>query len=351
MTVAKISSLDVGYSLGDLSLFPLSYDSKSDLYIAANNCETKLKHALSFSGQKVIVEDGSQFPQKGILRIGTAPGEVGGHELIYYSERTDTVFSGLIRGFCNTRRSRWESNSPVTSGVMAEHNNALRDAIYNIETDLGTQILPATNSLNDLLQKLEEKWLAPRALFRVTPSPIGPAPLFVRFQNFTLAHSVRYFWDFGDGTTSVEKSPIHVYRNEGRYTVRLDVITRLGGTGVTTKYDYIIVDNEQVVPFFYVEADEATPGNISVETAAARTLQTGTYVPPTKFNFIDQTDGNILQRYWVFDDGDSAQVIDPNIHIYNHYYQKPGIYNPSELIVFSSTLLKRGFLQKKVVVV
>lgn len=344
--MTKISSLHDGYTLGDLSLFPQAYDDKSDLYIATNNAETTLQHALAFIGQKIIVQDASKFPEKGILRLGTAPGEFGPHELIYYEQRTSTVFYGLQRGFCNTKQCRWNTGSPVTSGVMAEHTNSLRDAIYQIETNLGTKTFPVTDTLNDLLQKLEEKWLAPRVLFRVTPSPLGPAPLTVKFQNFTLAHAVRFLWDFGDGTTSTEKNPIHIYRNEGSYTVKLDVITELGGTGVATKYDYILVDNEQVNPFFYAIADESTPGPlISVQTATKQNLV------PSKINFIDQTDGRIMSRYWVWGDGeDTVQVTDPNIHTAWHYYQQPGTYDPSLLLVFSSTLLKRGFLQNKLVV-
>lgn len=29
-------------------------------------------------------------------------------------------------------------------------------------------------------------------------------------------------WDFGDGTTSIEKSPLHYYSSDGRYTVKMD---------------------------------------------------------------------------------------------------------------------------------
>ncbi|RAN85892.1 hypothetical protein B5P41_32440, partial [Bacillus sp. SRB_28] len=34
---------------------------------------------------------------------------------------------------------------------------------------------------------------------------------------------VSYLWDFGDGTTSTEANPTHVYGKEGTYTARLTV--------------------------------------------------------------------------------------------------------------------------------
>jgi hypothetical protein len=76
--VQKISSLDIGYNLGDLSLFPETYDDKSDLYVATNNAETTLKQTLPFMGQKIIVNDASKFPEQGILRVGTLPGKMNG---------------------------------------------------------------------------------------------------------------------------------------------------------------------------------------------------------------------------------------------------------------------------------
>ena len=39
-----------------------------------------------------------------------------------------------------------------------------------------------------------------------------------------LAHSTdTYLWDFGDGETSTEKDPVHVYADGGYYTVTLSV--------------------------------------------------------------------------------------------------------------------------------
>jgi len=50
-----------------------------------------------------------------------------------------------------------------------------------------------------------------------------------------------YTWDFGDGKTSTEDSPVHAYRNDGTFTVSLKVTDDRGNT-VTLKRDkYITV--------------------------------------------------------------------------------------------------------------
>jgi len=341
--VEKISSLDDGYVAGDLSIYPEAVDDRADLHIVTNNAQTTLKQTLSFTGSRIIVNDASSFPQQGLLRIGTEPGVPGSYELIWYDSRTNGVFSDLHRGFAKSRQNRWSIGSPVIHGVMAEHHNTLRDALLNIETNLGVEEQPVEGSLNYILQSLEEKWLAPRAIFRANPV-VGPPPLKVTFHNFTLGHSLRFLWDFGDGTTSTDRSPNHTYLTEGHYTVRLDVVTELGGTGITTKAAYIIVDEEQIKPFFYVVPKDGGPKAYSIETA------TELGVSPTTFSFVDQTDGDIMQRYWAFGDGEKDVELDPNIHTIEHIYQQPGTYEPSLLVVFESTLGKRGVLTEQIVV-
>jgi PKD repeat protein len=50
-----------------------------------------------------------------------------------------------------------------------------------------------------------------------------------------------YEWDFGDGATSTEEMPVHKYRNDGTYTVKLTVTDDRGGTVDQTREDYISV--------------------------------------------------------------------------------------------------------------
>jgi len=49
----------------------------------------------------------------------------------------------------------------------------------------------------------------------------GPAPLDVKFMNTTRGVVSTWLWNFGDGTTSTEKNPTHVYTQTGNYTVSL----------------------------------------------------------------------------------------------------------------------------------
>jgi PKD repeat protein len=345
MAISKIASTDLGYTTGQLSLYPEAKDSKTTLYEASNNATTNLKQSLTYAGKYLIVDDNSMFPNQGLLRIGSPPGQTGPGEIIYYGTKTNGLFKDLIRGFAGSRQNPWPVGSKVSNAVFAEHHNAVKDAILNMQQYLGLKDLPSDDSLNGILKAQERRFLAPRALFRAYPTK-GPPSLTVRFQNFSTGPLIRYLWDFGDGTTSAEESPNHTYIKEGVYTVKLNVITSLGAQGITTKTNYITVSEEEKQPFFYTTSLVGTTS--------------------TEFNFVDQTDGDIIQRYWIFDGAgeafdpvtqswipvtsESVPVFDPNVHTIKFRYQYPGVYQPSLLILFESQNLKRAYLTESITV-
>jgi len=75
------------------------------------------------------------------------------------------------------------------------------------------------------------------AEFSATPTT-GPTPLEVQFTDETPGDFDTWSWDFGDGGTSNEQNPIHVYTNPGPFTVSL---TASGAFeyAKATKVDYI----------------------------------------------------------------------------------------------------------------
>lgn len=340
--VDRITTLDDAYITGDLSLFPETLDDRESLYEVRNNAVILLKQTLTYNGKILIVEDTSAFPSKGQLRIGPPPGESGEYELIYYDKKTSNTFQNLKRGFAGSKTNRWLAGRAwVSNAVHAEHHNAIKDALINIEVDIGLEEDPDPSSLNGILKKQEVRFLTPKPLFRAFPVK-GPPPLKVRFQNFTTGHIARYLWDFGDGGTSLDKSPNHVYLQEGKYTVKLNVTTTSGGQGVVTKKEYIEVNTDEALPFFYVDSID---NPYSVETA------TSLSVSPKEFWFIDQSDGDIVQRNWIFGDGVTFTQEDPDIHDITHIYEVPGEYVVTELIQFANGRLKKFELPEVLVVI
>jgi len=334
----RISASDDGYSTGDLSVFPEAIDTKDTLYEVSNNAVTVLKQTLNYNSKVVIVEDTTGFPSRGIIRVGPLTGSPSAPELIYYDKKTKNTFQDLKRGFSGSQQNRWlpDGKTIVTNSVNADVHNSIKDAIINIENNLGVKERPEPLSLNGILKAQETRFLAPKPLFRAFPIK-GVPPLSVRFQNFTTGHIVRYLWDFGDGGTSLEKNPIHTYITEGTYTVKLNIVTSTGAQGIVTKREYIKVSSDEAPPFFYVDS---TSSPYSTQTAADLTAD-GNPTSPKEFLFIDQTDGDIVQRNWIFGDGVQYAEEDPDIHTASHIFSKPGNYHVSLLVVFSNGRLKR----------
>jgi PKD repeat protein len=80
---------------------------------------------------------------------------------------------------------------------------------------------------------------APDAAFSATPTTVA-APGTVSFTDRSTGSIKSWLWDFGDGKSSTQKNPSHVYQNAGKYSVALTV-TGPGGSDTAVKGSYITV--------------------------------------------------------------------------------------------------------------
>jgi C1A family cysteine protease len=103
----------------------------------------------------------------------------------------------------------------------------------------------------------------PDARFTASPKK-GKVPVKVYFKDRSLRRPASWQWDFGDGTTSTDKSPIHTYTRAGTFTVNLTV-KNSGGEDFTTKEAYITVGEEKTKARPYLDFrkkdDDSTPAN------------------------------------------------------------------------------------------
>jgi sugar lactone lactonase YvrE len=73
---------------------------------------------------------------------------------------------------------------------------------------------------------------------------VGAPPLVVTFTNRSLYYT-HSLWDFGDGTTSTQQSPVHTYATTGTYTVTLTVDRGITDTDTLTRPGYVLVGPAQ----------------------------------------------------------------------------------------------------------
>ena len=82
-----------------------------------------------------------------------------------------------------------------------------------------------------------------RPVAKFTYSGEAVAPAEIKFENQS-EKAVTYQWDFGDGNTSTEYSPTHIYANAGTYDVSLIATGCEMGEDTLLQQQYIVVDPE-----------------------------------------------------------------------------------------------------------
>ena len=75
----------------------------------------------------------------------------------------------------------------------------------------------------------------------------GEAPLAVEFTDLSGGMADSWLWDFGDGESSSDQNPTHLFAQAGTYSVTLTV-TNLNGQDTAVKAGYITVSPEDVAP-------------------------------------------------------------------------------------------------------
>jgi chitinase len=116
-----------------------------------------------------------------------------------------------------------------------------------------------------------------------------------------------YLWDFGDGQTSTEQNPSHVYTSTGSFSVSLKVTDNQGAedTATTTA---TITDST-------TNQDPIANANGPYQTVLGSSIQFSS-------NGSNDPDGSITQYLWEFGDGSSSTAAQAS-----HVYSAIGLYN------------------------
>lgn len=121
----------------------------------------------------------------------------------------------------------------------------------------------------------------------------GCEGLSVKFTN-TTTDAVSYLWDFGDGKTSTQFEPTHVYdAPQGNYTVKLTAFNSQGCPTTSTLTDYI-----QIV----------APPKAAFAISPASVIS----IPDYTFKFTNESTNRPQNYQWSFGDGQTSTLKDPS---------------------------------------
>jgi PKD repeat protein len=197
----------------------------------------------------------------------------------------------------------WDFGDGNTSSVESPTHTYAQNGTYTVtlnvtDGDVATDINTTTATIADI---------GPIANFAGIPTS-GLKPLTVNFTDNSTPYDgiVAWEWEFGDGNTSSEQNPNHVYTTEGIYTVALAVYEDDGDSHTETKVDYINVTRVNQPPV----SDPNGP-YIGTEGVTIAFNGSGSYDP----------DGSIASYDWDFGDGNTSNEENPT-----HTYAQNGTY-------------------------
>ncbi len=127
----------------------------------------------------------------------------------------------------------------------------------------------------------------------------------------TTTNAISYFWDFGDGNTSTDQNPTHVYAANGTYVVTLTAANACGSINITESIEIQFVGTAPTAGF----AANITSG-----------------CTPFTVDFTDLSSGDATGWSWSFPGGTPATSTDQNPSI---TYANPGMYDV--VLVVSNT--------------
>jgi gliding motility-associated-like protein len=199
---------------------------------------------------------------------------------------------------------RWDfgDGSPNSTAASPTH-------VYSLTGDFSVKLVAVDNvGCTDSFTRAAYVHVhKPGAAFFASPVNACPGTP-VNFINTSSGIPVTSYWDFGDGTTSTDNSPLHYYANTGTYTVKLYILDTLGCRDTITKTSYIRITAKPHAKF-------GIDDTFSICT-------------PLVVNFSDSSTGAV-SYLWDFGDPLAAPSI---IRSPGWTYKYPGIYHIYEVV-------------------
>ena len=200
----------------------------------------------------------------------------------------------------NATQFQWIFDDSTTSTIEAPVH------IYNEARNYSVKLIAINNAgcKDSITQNDIIKIKFPTTEISNFPLP-GCAPI----QATPIAHVtdadsiINYVWNFGDGDTSVEKNPVHIYNNRGEFDVSLSISTANGCIDTVYYHHAIIVGNKPHTLF------SAEPTATCASTAVI-------------FSDLTPLSDSVQQWDWNFGDGATSNLQNPH-----HNYVDTSILN------------------------
>jgi PKD repeat protein len=265
-------------------------------------------HTISYT----VVEGNCRSIQSQYLQVYPRP------EAKFYAQQDfcathEVTFLNLSK---NTNHFQWQI------GTEASYTNPADPLSYNFAIQELTRYVPVTltatntnNGCTHTLTRMVEVIPPTVARFSVEQDLTGCAPYPVKFTNKTTGPVAFYLWDFGDGSFSTQRDPLHTYTNHtGANVTHTVVLTVMSGNFMCVTRDTIEIT---VRPFLQ----------------AGFGLAPVTSCSPFEAEIFNNAQGLNLNQLWNLGDGTSFSSADPVLfHTYNNNTLLPQDFTITQIV-------------------
>ncbi len=206
-------------------------------------------------------------------------------------------FTGNIaQGSGSITNIEWNFGDGNSSNQQSPTHNYSAPGIYTVTLDV-TDEFGCADNFSETIEYF------PAPVTNVNFDPEGCTPYTAVFTNNSAPLNIGYTveWNFGDGNTSVQTSPTHLYDTPGTYTVTLTMTSPSGCVTEEIYTDAIFVQEGPIAAFDFSDPCELGPITFT--------------------NTTTQGDGAITMTEWDFGDGNTSSDNSPV-----HEYTDPGTY-------------------------
>ncbi len=147
-----------------------------------------------------------------------------------FSARFNNNSGGKITGFT------WQFGDGATSSEKDPAHLYAKTGEFDVSLSVKGALSSDTEKKPKFIKIISNQDVA--AWFTASPLT-GNGPLVVQFVDRSVGNTDKWLWDFGDGNTSTDQNPKHVYTEKGRYTVSVAVSGKSGTSDVKKRENFI----------------------------------------------------------------------------------------------------------------
>ena len=231
------------------------------------------------------------------------------NESVYFDASSSYDIEGPII------RYKWNfgDGTIVENGSKFEEHKYNHYGLYNISLTVWDEL----NYSNSYKKPLIISGILPN--FTYSPKYIVANNTVVQFEDTSKIYYTSIterHWDFGDGYSSNDINPTHIYKKPGLYMVTLTVKDSNGKKYSALKY--IVVSSKMAFPPVAIFTFNKDGNNITFNASKSY-----------------DKDGHIVKYIWEFGDNNTINTTNP---IITHYYNKEGVYRVKLTVVDNDNL-------------